>query len=192
MLDTLLWEELEPIASEWDCVWNDTEKLKWAEQAWRFIVEADLAGFSSPLERARVVIRFLALAGMFSDFYEIAFSDGFKPDYLAMGKEVELTLFRLGQIVGSEPGLGEYDDDDLNSLLHTLAAHARTEVYPALVSGFGHVPSLFISLWKTNLSACASGDCDEHELDDCIVNCNLTPEKQQAYLWLTEGCEPWG
>ncbi len=192
MSDRVLWDELEPVASKWDCVWNDREKLEWAKQAWGFITDAGLAGYSSPLGRAKVVIRFVALAEIFADFYEIAFSDGFKPDHLYIATELELTPFRLGQLGGSDPEW-DNDDDDLDSLLHSLVGSARKEVYIALVSGFGHLPALFISLWKTNLIYMDDyDDGDDDDLDNNIVSSNLTPEKLQAYEWLTEGCYPWG
>lgn len=100
MSEKVLWEELEPLASGWDCVWDDKDKLEWAKQAWWIITEAGLPDFFSPLERARVVIRFMALAGIFSDFYEIAFSDGHKPEYLYIAKELGVTDFQLGQLAG--------------------------------------------------------------------------------------------
>src|SRR6266446_2051003 len=172
-------------------VWNNIEKLKWAKQAWGFIIDGGLAAFSLPVGRSRVVIRFLALAGIFSDFYEIAFSDGFEPEYLYLATGMGLTPFRLGQLVGSDPEWDNCNDDDLYSLLKTLADNARNEVYPTLVLGFGHVPSLFISLWKTSQVLGDAEDRDEVDLDNYIVNRDLTPEKQQAYSWLTEGCYTW-
>src|SRR5258705_8654160 len=102
-------EELEPLASEWDCVWNDKEKLEWAKQAWGFITAAGLTEYSTPLERAKVVIRFLALAGIFSDFCEIAFSDGHRPEHLYIATELNVTPFQLGQLAGSRPDCDDYD-----------------------------------------------------------------------------------
>lgn len=172
-------------------MWNNKLKLEWAKQAWGFITDAGLSGYSSPLGRTKVVIRFLALAGIFSDFYEIAFSDGFKPDHLYVATELEATPFRLGQLVGSDQEWNN-DDDDMTSLLHSLANNAREEVYNALLSGFGHMPTLFISLWKTNACEPDYGDDDDEDVDSNIVNRHLTPEKFEAYEWLTEGCYPWG
>src|ERR1700752_85031 len=190
MSDKVLWEELEPLASRWDCVWNNSDKLHWAKRAWEFVEEAGLADYSSPLERARVVIRFMALAGIFSDFYEIAFSDGHKPEYLYIARELEVTNFQLGQLAAKESKCA--DEDDLHSLLDEFTAAARGEVYNALVSGFGHLPALFISLWKTNARPLDYYDDSDDSDDNDIVNTNLTPEKLEAYNWLTEGCYPWG
>jgi hypothetical protein len=189
MSDKLQWEELEPLASGWDCVWNDKEKLEWAKQAWGFIGNAGLASYSSSVERGKVVIRFLALAGIFSDFYEIAFSDGHKPEYSYIADALGLTPFHLGQLVGSNTDWEHDNDEDELEWLQHLSTAARPEVYSALVLGFGHLPSLFISLWKTNASPADYGDDDED--DNSIANRNLTPEKFQAYEWLTEGCYPW-
>jgi hypothetical protein len=185
MSDKVSWEELEPLASGWGCVWDNADKLQWAKEAWGIITDAGLATYSSPVDRARVVMRFMALAGIFSDFYEIAFLDGFKPEYLHIARELDVTDFQLGQLAGEDG-----DEDDLHSLVLEFSAKSRAEVYKALVTGFGHLPALFISLWKTNPSLADYRDDEDDDND--IANRNLTPEKSQVYEWLTEGCYPWG
>lgn len=191
MSDLLSWEELEPLASEWDCVWNDPPKLEWAKEAWRILTEAGLTSYSSEIDRVRVAMRFLGLAGLFADFYQIAFTDGFEPQYLDLCNGLEITPFRLGQLVG-EDSEWSFEEEDLDSLLQSLANDSRKEIYLALTSGFGGLSGLFISLWKSNPAACSADYGDDGEEDNLIVSNNLTPEKFEVYQWLSEGCYPWG
>ena len=112
-------------------------------------------------------MRFLALAGLFADFYEMAFSDGFEPQYLHLSGGLEITPFRLGQLVG-EDSEWTFEEEDLDSLLQSLANDFRKEIYPALVAGFGDLSLLFISLWKSNPDACNIDYGDDEEDDNLI------------------------
>jgi hypothetical protein len=97
----------------------------------------------------------------------------------------------VGQLIGRDADCDEGQDDSelYSDALRHLANEARLDLCRALIAGFGHASQLFISLWRTNPTAYFTADEDE-EIDDDIVN-DITPEKEIAYNWITEGCYPY-
>ena len=151
--------------------------------------KAKLTQYETEVERAEVVVRFLALTGIFADFYEIAFQDGFEPEYTELAESLDLSPLRVGQLIGRDADCDDgRDDSELYSdALRHLASEARGEVCHRLIKGFGNAPGLFISLWRANPYY-----ADEDIVsDDEIVNSDLTPEKHIAYEWITKGCYPY-
>jgi hypothetical protein len=187
--ENLTWNELQPTLNLSDSVWDGEEKKAWARKAWSLLSKAKLTQYATGVERAEVVVRFLALTGIFADFYEIAFQDGFEPEYTELAESLDLSPLRVGQLIGRDANCDGQDDSELYSdALRQLASEARGEVCRALIEGFGNAPGLFISLWRSN-----SYYADEDIVsDDDIVNSDLTPEKHIAYEWITEGCYPYG
>lgn len=187
--ETLTWDDLQPALHLSHSVWDEEGKRAWVRKAWELLAQAKLTQYETRVERAEVVVRFLALTGIFADFYEIAFQDGFEPDYEELAESLDLTPLKVGQLIGRDADCDEgQDDSDLygDALLH-LANEARGEVYHALIKGFGNAPQLFISLWRAN-----SYYADEEIVpDEDIVSSDLTPEKHLAYEWITEGCYPY-
>lgn len=184
--ENLTFDELQPALDLSHSVWNDDEKKAWARKAWSILSEAKLTQYTTGVERAEVVIRFLALTGIFADFYEIAFQDGFDPEYTELAGALDLSPLRVGQLIGRDADCDdEKDDSELYSdALQYLANDARSEVCHALIKGVGSASQLFISLWRANYYY-----TDEELLpDEEIVNSDLTPEKHTAYEWITEGC----
>jgi hypothetical protein len=74
--EALTWDELQPAINLSHSVWDEEEKIAWASKAWSILSKANLTQYATGVERAEVVVRFLALTGIFADFYEIAFQDG--------------------------------------------------------------------------------------------------------------------
>jgi hypothetical protein len=187
--EELTWEELEPALNLPHSVWNEEEKKAWASKAWSILSKAKLTHYRTGLERAEVVVRFLALTGIFADFYEIAFQDGFEPEYTELAESLELSPLRVGQLIGRDTDCddGQEDSELYRDALRHLANEARGEVCSALIEGFRNASGLFISLWRAN-----SYYADEDIVsDDDIVSSDLTPEKHTAYEWITEGCYPY-
>lgn len=186
--ETLTWDELQPALDLSHSVWDEEEKRAWARKTWGLLAQAKLTRYETRVERAEVVVRFLALTGIFADFYKIAFQDGFEPEYVELAESLDLTPLKAGQLIGRDADCDEgQDDSDLyRDALRYLANEARTEVYRALIKGFGSAPQLFITLWRAN-----SYYADEELVpDEDIVSNDLTPEKHTAYEWITEGCYP--
>jgi hypothetical protein len=188
--ENLTWDDLQPAFDLSYSVWDEEEKLAWAKKAWSILSKAKLTQYETGVERAEVIVRFLALTGIFADFYEIAFQDGFKPEYAELAEALYLAPLKVGQLIGRDADCDEGQDDSelYGDALRHLASEARDEVCRALITGFGNQPALFISLWRSN-----SYYADEVRVpDDDIVNNDLTPEKHIAYQWITEGCYPYG
>ncbi len=188
-LEYLTWDDLQPALDLSNSVWDEEEKKAWARKAWGLLTQAKLTQYLTGVERAEVVVRFLALTGIFADFYEIAFQDGFEPEYTELAESLALSPLRVGQLIGRDADCDEGQDDSelYSDALRHLASEARGEVCHALIGGFGNAPSLFISLWRAN-----SYYADEELVpDEYIVSNDLTPEKHTAYEWITEGCYPY-
>jgi hypothetical protein len=178
--------ELQPALNLSCSVWNEEEKKAWLRKAWDALSNARLTQYDTSIERAEVLIRFLALTGIFADFYEIAFQDGFEPEYTELAESLDLSPLRIGQLIGRDANCDEGQDDSklYSEALQHLASEARTEVCRTLIEGFRNAPGLFISLWRANPYY-----ADEDIIsDDEIVNNDFTPEKHMAYDWITEGC----
>jgi hypothetical protein len=186
----LTWDELQPALDLSHSVWNKAEKKAWARKAWSIMSKAKLTQYATRVERAEVIVRFLTLTGIFADFYEIAFQDGFEPQYTELAESLDLSPLRVGQLIGRDAAsVDDQDDSELYSdALQHLASEARREVYRALIEGFGSESGLFISLWRAN----DSYTDEELVSDDDIVNTDLSPEKHIAFQWITEGCYPYG
>jgi hypothetical protein len=184
--EELTWEELEPALNLSYSVWDNEEKRAWANKAWSILSKAKLTQYATGVERAEVVVRFLTLTGIFADFYEIAFQDGFEPEYTELAESLELSPLRVGQLIGRDADCddGQEDSELYRDALRYLVSEARSEVCQTLIEGFGNAPALFISLWRANPYYADK----EIVSDDDIVNDDLTPEKHIAYQWITEGC----
>src|SRR3954452_13307270 len=181
----LTWDDLQETISLSFSVWDMKEKQEWLRQAWRIIEDADLAWFDTEVERAEVVIRFLALAAIFADFYELAFQDGHKPDYDELAESLDVSKFRVGQLIGRDSDFEDEEDERsiYSDALRYLANKERFAICLTLTEGYGSVSQLFISLWRT-------GSVSEDVTDEDIVSTDLTPEKLTSFEWLREGCYP--
>lgn len=186
--DKLAWEQI-ALLTELDCiVWNCATKVNWAKQAWAFITETGLANYTNEIERTQVIVRLLALAGIYADFYELAFEDGFQPDFSEWAEILDLSPLRVGQLIGRNPEWIEDPDDGdpyINAIQH-LADESRAEVVKVLLAGFKSESELFISLWKSRQRI----EGEPEESDDEIGNANLTPNKMAAFDWINEKCYP--
>jgi hypothetical protein len=187
--EEITWDELQPALNLSYSVWDEEEKRAWARKAWSILSKAKLTQYTTGVERAEVIIRFLALTGIFADFYEIAFQDGYEPENTELAESLDLSPLRVGQLIGRDSDCDdELDDSELyRDALRYLASEARHEVYRALIEGFGNASALFISLWRSNFYYAD----EELVSDEDIVSSDLTPEKHTAYEWITEGCHPY-
>jgi len=187
--EKLTLDELQPALHLSHSVWDEEEKKEWAKKVWGILSQAKLTQYETGVERAEVILRFLALTGIFADFYEIAFLDGFEPEYTELAESLDLSPLRVGQLIGRDADCdeGQEDSELYSNALRYLANEARAEVRRALINGFGSASQLFISLWRANHYY-----ADEELVpDDDIVSNDLTPEKHIAYEWIIGGCHPY-
>jgi hypothetical protein len=214
---TLEWPDIEPAAREAFSIWVGQPELHWARQAWNLIVRAGLASYSGELERCRVGIRFLALGALYHDFCRIAWDESVPPEYEEWAGELEITPFRVGQLVGEQPDWDDDVDEQIEDALRFLANSERSRIFRALCDGFGGTSALFVSLWRSSRDPLSESrvehpseadeqraldfgtepdaepdeEADEEageETDDEILN-DVTAEKMAGFEWVEGGCE---
>lgn len=180
------WDQVKDVAQEAFDVWVHGGELHWAQEVWTKMVAAGMANYSDEIQRHRVGILFLALAGLYRDFCAMAWDERNEPTYSYWGGELSLEAFVLGQLVGPDPGIEE--DDALNHLVNA----ARSQVLESLMQLFGGINSLFVSLWRAGPDNVNDEAADLEEdialTDDEILN-DATPEKLAAYCWLESGAD---
>lgn len=190
----LKWEDVEKICLPHWSVWNTSGKVRWAREAWQLIAQEGLTRYINEPERVQVIIRLLALAGIYADFYELAFEDGFAPNAADWATEFGISFVILNQLITNEKATNLNDPDDerdwLANTLQELANNARKEIVSTLFLAFGGCSGLFISLWKSRRMHSAGDENFADESDDEIVNGNLTYpyHKMSVFQWVDEGC----
>jgi len=180
------WEEVKGAAQAAFNVWVSGGELQWAKEVWERMVAAGFANYSNEIERHRVAVLFLGLAGLYRDFCSLAWNERDEPTYSYWGEELHLDQFVIGQLVGPDPRI------DKNEGLSHLVNAARPQVTRLLTQLFGSVDSLFVALWRTG-QECTNEEDDEcgggeRLTDDEILN-DATPEKLAAYSWLDSGAD---
>jgi hypothetical protein len=185
-LMVLDWEEVKGVAQAAFDVWVGGGELQWAKEVWDRAVVAGSASYSNEIERHRVALLFLGLAGLYRDFCSLAWDERDAPTYSYWAEELNLNDFVLGQLVGPDARI------EKNDALNHLVNAARPQVMSLLTQLFGDVNSLFVALWRTG------ADSVNHEEDDCEEDTRLTdeeilndatPEKVEAYSWLDSGAD---
>ena len=190
------WDELKEAAKSMFSVWINQPELRWGKSAWQLFEKAGLSVYSNELERYSVLFRFLALGGIYRDFCCMAWEECTEREYCEWSDTLDLDPFIIGQGYAK---LAEWDpDDDLdqNDALNYLVENKRSEVVTALINGFGGVPEVYSSLWKSNQIIEDSDDIDDYEPELIIPGMMegndpfgpLTPARLDAYAWVDEGC----
>jgi hypothetical protein len=185
-LMVLDWEEVKGVAQSAFDVWVAGGELQWAKEVWDRAVAAGSASYSNEIERHRVAVLFLGLAGFYRDFCSLAWDERNAPTYSYWTEELNLDDFVLGQLVGTDRAI------EKNDALNHLVNAARPQVVSLLMQLFGNVSSLFVALWRTGADSVSheDDDCDGDGrlTDDEILN-DATPDKVAAYSWLDSGAD---
>ncbi len=147
-MGAVTWEDVGSI-DEIFTVWVDGSEVRWAKQAWETLARKGLTSYADDLERCQVLIRLFALGAIYRDFCSIAWEERHYPEYEYWVDLVDLSVFRIGQLVGNAPDVA----DDAGSALADLVENCRGEVVDALHEGFGDTSGLFLALWRTNQPA---------------------------------------
>jgi len=209
MNEAVSWEDLRDVAGSVFDIWCDGSEQQWAEQAWKYTSKAGLAAYQDELGHTQVLIRFLGLAGIYHDFWHVAWEEPSEPDYGIWAEELNLSPIRVGMLLGRDRHLekAEFDADhesDMHHAVRYLSGAERDKIFPVLRDGFGFggVSGLFISLWETarpmadviidneeGLGQTAMEGDEGLQTDEEII----TDEGMgKAYLWVEEGCRPYG
>lgn len=184
---TLVWDDLKRAPAEAFNIWEGQPEAQWAKDAWEGIVRAGLAQYANEMERAKVCIRFMAMASLYHDFCAMAWDERVEPELTYWAAELDVTPVRIGQLIGQEVNTEKTGDGDLEyeETLKRLVNDSRPIVLKALLDRFGGNDGLFLALWKSK--RLVSDDDDNDETDEEIVN-DPTPDKMAAYEWITEEC----
>ncbi len=184
------WEDVEGMFD----FWTGKPELYWARNAWSALEKAGLTLFSDQIERTKVLVRIMNLATICREFYHLAFDETQdSPPYTWWADSLEISPFRIGQIVGSsfERGDDEYVDDDADSLIKSalvfLVDENRHEICAALVKGFGSESDLFYALWTSPHGNPEVNEDEELETIEDVMWHDLTDRKLRAFDWIMNG-----
>ncbi len=147
-MGAVTWEDIGSV-DEVFTLWSDGSEVRWAKQAWETLARKGLTSYADEFERYQVLIRLFALGAIYRDFCSIAWEERQEPEYDYWAELVDLSVFRIGQLVGHAPDVA----DDAGGALADLVENCRGEVVDALHEGFGGTSGLFLALWRTNQPA---------------------------------------
>jgi len=186
--EKLRWEDVLLAAEDVFNIWVGRPEMKWAKTAWGHILKAGLADYANELEYCKVCVRFLALADIYYDWCSIAWGEDRSDEPILDASEYfEMRPFRLGQLIGAENLLEGYifPEKIEKDAVCTLVGAARSEVFEAILRGFGGVEELFVSLFNSKESrkkAMISGAWELNYVEFSLCD---------AYSWIENGCPPW-
>lgn len=195
------WSELQACAQSAFDVWVGQPELSWAREAWEHLSHQGLASYANELEKCRAKVRFLALAGLYHDWCYVAWEEAVNPVYSSWADMLDVSAFRIGQLVGI--GRPEIDnEDDCHQVFETglrqVIGEGRQEVLGALMRARGGIDALFVSLWNSNKSDGSIEEEDAQENSGNPANQKESPyeilnfdidEKGPAYTWLDQGAD---
>jgi hypothetical protein len=180
---TLSWNEVKDAAAQIFNVWVGQPELRFAEEAWAHIVKAGLAEAETELEAVQVKIRFMALACVYLDFCALAKDEDCSPAFSDWAHDLEIELFRVGQLVGtSDEDCNEAQDEYqfLDLALTVLTDRCRAELHRVLVAGYGNENKLYTALWHSSHDA---AEASKQESEEWAV----TGDNSAGYGFVTGG-----
>jgi hypothetical protein len=170
-------------------IWLRGSEVEWAKAAWQALERKGLSKYTDEVGRTMVLIRFVALAEMYREFCHTSGLEQMDlPPYDDWAGDLEISSFRLGQLVGIEFGaLREASDCALREeALRQLVNQVRREVFDALVARFfGSTWSLFASLWVTQQAGVDFANLDEKTLNELDFDCS--GQLAEGFLWVDQG-----
>lgn len=187
VLQKLTWNEVLPVALDAFDLGN-VSGLAWAKLAWENLSRVEATVYNTGMDRAQIGIHFLALADIYRDFYYIMWEECDDSDYFEWAEGLEISQFRVGQLVGLNPDFDDGDDDiAYNYAVRQLTSEARREVVHNLSIAFKGKRELFISLLRSNKAG--DGSENGHYSPEADLD-NWVGAKLAAFEWLEQGCPP--
>jgi 5-methylcytosine-specific restriction protein B len=174
-------------------MWGNQQELEWVKQAWESLIKARLATYSSKNEYCDVIIRFLALIDFYLEFCGVAWQEYIEPDYVQWVKKLQLSPFRVGQLIAHYHNWNFNEDENGYEFgLRYLAKKARPDVMAALLDEFGSESKLFVSLYRigegeTDNSNEGQKNGYSYKTDQEILNKAITANSF-SFEWLTNIC----
>ena len=179
------WQNVSSAAENIFQVWTYErgKELDWANSAWIALERAGLTAFNGGMERTFALIRLMTLGLIFREFCELAWGEPCDPDITDWANSLEICPVRVGQALGPKYLQASDDPIEFEGALLALIEYVRPGIGETLLKGFGNESALFLSLWR----ASEGGAIDEDEEDaDSVLNV-VTPEKMNAFEWITDG-----
>ncbi len=184
-------------------VWMTNRGIEFARRCWEIFTDSEITAYNNEIERHNVLIRLIALGEIYREFNGIAFDEYIEPDYEVWADSLDISRFRIGQILGDN---SVYSDDeeysDYISAISYLANQSRKIVFDTLVNGFKSKDQLFYELYKTGLPDEEENEFEEDEdefensykiqdIQEVLNDTNIASAKFEAYSWVTSGCYPY-
>ncbi len=187
ILQKLTWNEVLPVALDAFDLGN-VSGLAWAKLAWENLSRVEATVYNTGMDRTQRGIHFLALADIYRDFYSIVWEECNDSDYSEWAEALEISQFRVGQLVGLNPDFDDGDDGiAYNLAVRQLTAEARRDVVHNLSIAFQGKQELFISLLQSN--KVSDGSENGHYFPKADLD-NLAGVKLAAFEWLEQECPP--
>src|ERR1019366_2211143 len=152
---------LEDIKEALEEAFEGAHERLWANDAWAALIKLGLSDYSNELERCEAAVRFIAFAGFYKDWLAQVEECDRAFDYGEISTALNLTPFRLGQLIGRHSAFLDDSDFDpcksLNSdeqLLQRAMFHLKFEARPvvvtALMAHYGGISGLFVAIWNSD------------------------------------------
>lgn len=192
--------DLEDLTRELLNIWGGGSETRWWAYMWSILEEAGLVAYEEWDEVGRTVVvsRLLVLAGINREFAARAWSSGHPGQWresvaLAdlIGEYPRLDAVAIGRLaeragVVADPDPSDGARESATDLVCEIADSEWSAVVKVLTTELGQT-RLFASLWMTRDSG-ARYPLPERIVDDIVNSPN--EEQQNAFSWVSDGCDP--
>ena len=186
-------------------VWLTNRNKEFAKLCWKIFEDSNLTCYSNEVERMKVYMRLISIGRIYREFHGILEDEYIEPEYEEWTGLLNITNFRLGQIVGMNENFLEEEDEFQNYLnaMNYLSNQFRPEVYEALVKGLKGKEYLFLELYNTSLKEGNElNDIDDENevsensnqvptISEVLGDNDISNSKFEAYTWVIDGCYPY-
>jgi hypothetical protein len=180
------WEDVRDAASKMFDVWLGDGEIKWVEECWQHLGEANLTGKYPTLEGTATVLRLVTLARIYEEFCGLAWDEKLERPVTDLVEDLEIDRLCLG-ILATKADPDAFDDvadkyiDEAVLLAATDAQ--RREIFDCLRNGFGDEFQLYSRMSKTNKSGNETDDCNEDDLSEF----DITESNSVAMSYVVNG-----
>lgn len=153
--------------------------MKWGRAAWAHLRNHGLTRYSDDLERHLVLLRFLALGGIYRDFCHAAWGEASEKEYELWVKDFSVdtaTLIRIYEQLTKGKRPVDFGSPDNWKF---IVERQWYTVVDAIQDGFGGEMQLVRSLWNSR----EQNAFDAEDYEDS--------ERMQALEWVVSGCNPY-
>jgi hypothetical protein len=156
---TLTVEDLKSTLAE---VFEDDLERSWVVDTWTVLIDLGFANYSNELERCEAAINFIAFAEFYRDWTAMVADEEHRDcGYDGLPTALDLSSFRVGQLIGRHPDFleradcdecGDWDTDGplFRAALFHLERNARPKIVSALQRHYGGPGGFFVALWNSD------------------------------------------